>query len=131
MNMPRLFSALTALLSGDLLAEMLRLLKALEYGYRRYEIIQEWRELVEKLKSVAREVLGPDTRVCVFGSVVRGRYTAASDVDALIVAESAQRLEVSSGAEDSSRRGSGDRVPRSQPSRDPLGEESWYLEDFG
>ena len=115
--------------------EVSRLLKALEYGYRRYRMIREWRRLVEKLKSVAREVLGPDTRVCVFGSVVRGRYTAASDVDVLIVSPRVpsdwrSRAELKIALEEALGIGPLDPNPL-EIHLVRSGEESWYLEHLG
>lgn len=50
----------------------------------RAEIIDKWREYVAKLAAAVKDVL-PDSRVYVFGSVVKGEATAASDIDVLIV----------------------------------------------
>jgi len=56
----------------------------LEFSRRRYEMIRNWRELVSRLKDVVKRIL-PDAKVYVFGSVVEGRYTAASDIDVLVI----------------------------------------------
>lgn len=50
----------------------------------RAEIIERWREYVAKLAVAVKNVL-PDSRIYVFGSVVKGEATAASDIDVLIV----------------------------------------------
>jgi predicted nucleotidyltransferase len=58
--------------------------KYLEILKMRAEIIDKWREYVVKLAAAVKDVL-PDSRVYVFGSVVKGEATAASDIDVLIV----------------------------------------------
>jgi len=42
--------------------------------------------VAEKVKEAARKIAG-DAKVYVFGSALTGRYTAASDVDILLVAD--------------------------------------------
>jgi len=54
---------------------------------QRAEMARKWREWVPRLAEAAREVLGGDVEVYVFGSAAEGRPTAASDVDVLIVVE--------------------------------------------
>jgi len=58
--------------------------KYLEILKMRAEIIDKWREYVAKLTAAVKDVL-PDSRVYVFGSVVKSEATAASDIDVLIV----------------------------------------------
>ncbi len=55
---------------------------------QRAEMAKKWREWVPRLVEAAREVLGDDVEVYVFGSAAEGRLTAASDVDVLVVVES-------------------------------------------
>ncbi len=47
----------------------------------------DWREVAVKIARAAREVLGEDARVYVFGSAVKGETTAASDLDVAVVVE--------------------------------------------
>ncbi len=54
---------------------------------RRAEIVRKWREYTAKVAEAARKVL-PDSRVYVFGSVVKGEATGGSDIDVLIVSKS-------------------------------------------
>ncbi len=50
------------------------------------KLVHDWRLWSEAIARAAVEVLGP-CEVYVFGSVVEGRVTGASDVDILIVAD--------------------------------------------
>ncbi len=61
--------------------------KYLEILKMRAEIIEKWREYVAKLAATVKNVL-PDSRIYVFGSVVKGEATAGSDIDVLIVSKS-------------------------------------------
>jgi hypothetical protein len=56
----------------------------IEEGKRALEALRKYREAAEKVKEAARKIAG-DAKVYVFGSALTGRYTAASDVDILIV----------------------------------------------
>ncbi len=58
----------------------------IEEGRRALEALRRYREVAERSKEAARRV-AKDARVYVFGSVLTGRYTAASDIDILIVAD--------------------------------------------
>ena len=56
---------------------------------RRYELrvlglISNYLEVVKKIKEIVRR-LDPHARVYVFGSVVKGEYTGASDIDVLVI----------------------------------------------
>ena len=58
---------------------------------RRYEAtvleyLRNYIEVARRVKEIVRRI-DPNVRVYVFGSVVRGKYTAASDIDVLIVTE--------------------------------------------
>lgn len=46
--------------------------------------MRNYREVAKKVGSIV-ERFDPEARVYVFGSVVRGNYTAASDIDILVV----------------------------------------------
>lgn len=49
-------------------------------------MLERHAELLKKVKQLVREV-DPKARVYLFGSVVRGEATAASDIDILVVTE--------------------------------------------
>jgi len=46
-------------------------------------------EVARRVKGIVRSI-DPDARVYVFGSVVRGDYTASSDIDLLVVTSNAK-----------------------------------------
>jgi predicted nucleotidyltransferase len=58
----------------------------IEEGERALEAVRKYREVAEKVKEAARKIAG-DAKVYVFGSVLTSRYTAARDIDILIVAD--------------------------------------------
>lgn len=47
-------------------------------------MLKNYREIVKEVKGVVKEI-DPSAEVYVFGSVVRGTYTAASDIDVLVI----------------------------------------------
>ncbi len=57
---------------------------------RRYrdimEYLRNYLDIVKTVKDIVRRY-DPKSRVYVFGSVVKGRYTAASDIDILVVTD--------------------------------------------
>ena len=54
------------------------------YYLRNYmKVVREVRDIVRKID--------PDARVYVFGSVVRGKFTASSDIDVMVVTERIER----------------------------------------
>lgn len=55
-----------------------------EEGRRTLEALRNFMEVGRKVKKMVQE-FWPNARVYVFGSSVRGRYTASSDIDILIV----------------------------------------------
>lgn len=57
---------------------------------REYEALRNYREIAERVKMLVLEE-DPQAKVYVFGSVVRGRYTAASDIDILVVTTNIDR----------------------------------------
>ncbi len=50
------------------------------------EFLRNYIEIASKIKKIAREY-DDSARVIVFGSVIRGTYNAASDLDVLIISE--------------------------------------------
>ncbi|MCD6368772.1 MAG: nucleotidyltransferase domain-containing protein [Thermoproteales archaeon] len=50
------------------------------------EYLQNYMKIARKVKEIVKKV-DPNARVYVFGSVVKGKYTAASDIDILVVTE--------------------------------------------
>lgn len=46
--------------------------------------LKNYRSIAERVKSIAMKY-DPEVEVYVFGSIVRGTYTAASDIDILVV----------------------------------------------
>jgi predicted nucleotidyltransferase len=58
----------------------------IEEGKKALEAHLKYREVAEKVKEIARKIAG-DAKVYVFGSALTGRYTAASDIDILIVTD--------------------------------------------
>jgi len=52
----------------------------------RAEIVKKWKEYATKIVEVTKTIL-PDSRVYVFGSVVKGEATGGSDIDILIVSK--------------------------------------------
>lgn len=65
---------------------------AVKYGYRRYLLLKNWRSIVQRLLRTVCRALG-DAEVYVFGSVVEGRFTVASDIDVLIVSSRVEESE--------------------------------------
>jgi len=49
-----------------------------------YRALENYREVAEEVKRIVLE-LDPQAEVYVFGSVVRGLYTASSDIDILVI----------------------------------------------
>ena len=62
------------------------MLSLLEARLRMKELAENWRFWSKKIAYASRELLG-NCEVYVFGSVVRGKATGASDVDILIVSD--------------------------------------------
>ncbi|MCC6020908.1 MAG: nucleotidyltransferase domain-containing protein [Thermoproteaceae archaeon] len=67
----------------------------IEEGRRALEALGRYREIAKRVKEIVAGTVG-GARVFVFGSVLTGRYTAASDIDIFVVAgvdrETAARL---------------------------------------
>ena len=56
------------------------------YSNRILEMLKDYQRIAVRVKEIVRK-FDPKARVFVFGSVVRGRFTGASDIDILIVTE--------------------------------------------
>jgi len=53
-------------------------------GYMYFKSLENYREIVEKVKELAL-ARWPKAELYIFGSIARGKYTASSDLDILIV----------------------------------------------
>ena len=49
-------------------------------------MLRKYREIAREVKDIVKKI-DPNSETYVFGSVVRGRYTGASDIDILIITE--------------------------------------------
>lgn len=59
-------------------------------GKEALEYLKNYREVATSVKEVIKEYY-KDARIFVFGSVVRGEYTASSDIDILVVSDEVNR----------------------------------------
>lgn len=59
-------------------------------GQRTLEHLRRYREIAQRVKTIAQAACA-GARVYAFGSVVTGRFTAASDIDLLIVCDELQK----------------------------------------
>jgi len=50
------------------------------------EYLKNYRVVAERVKEIVK-LLDPSAKIYVFGSVVRGLYTASSDIDILVITE--------------------------------------------
>ena len=50
------------------------------------KFLKDYTQTARRVKEIVKEI-DPKVRVYVFGSVVKGRYTASSDIDILVVTE--------------------------------------------
>ncbi len=66
----------------------------IEEGKKALEALSNFMEVGKKLKSLVLE-LWPNAKVYLFGSSVKGKYTASSDIDILIVVEGVSYEEAS------------------------------------
>jgi len=55
-----------------------------EWLSKRLHLLRNWRSIVDSVASVLKDTI-PGVEVYVFGSVVEGRVTGASDIDLLVV----------------------------------------------
>ena len=63
-------------------------------GRERLESLREYREMAKKIKEIVTKKY-EGAKVYVFGSVIKGEFTAASDVDILIVCDDIDREKAS------------------------------------
>lgn len=56
------------------------------YEVRMREYLRDYMKVANEVKKIIHEI-DPNSRVYVFGSVVKGRYTASSDIDILVITE--------------------------------------------
>lgn len=56
------------------------------YENKILDYLRNYRHVARKVKEIVSSI-DPEARVFVFGSVVKGEYTASSDIDILIVSE--------------------------------------------
>lgn len=52
--------------------------------------LKNYMEVVHEVRDIIRKI-DPDARVYVFGSLVRGKFTASSDIDLIVVTEKVER----------------------------------------
>ena len=64
----------------------------IESGRRALRHLSNYRAVAGRIRDIVKSYWG-DARVYVFGSAVEGRYTAASDIDILIVVDGVSRDE--------------------------------------
>ncbi|MBO3802203.1 MAG: nucleotidyltransferase domain-containing protein [Candidatus Brockarchaeota archaeon] len=53
-------------------------------------MVKNWKEYIAKIAGAVKSIL-PDSKIYVFGSVVKGESTGGSDVDVLIVSKNVPR----------------------------------------
>lgn len=53
-------------------------------------MLKEYRKVAEEVKAIVRSI-DPQAEVYVFGSVVRGKFTGASDIDILVITDRVDR----------------------------------------
>lgn len=58
--------------------------KVIMIGYRYFKSLESHREIAEKVKQIVLSKW-PNAELYIFGSTVKGNYTATSDIDILIV----------------------------------------------
>jgi predicted nucleotidyltransferase len=58
--------------------------KVIMTGYRHFKILENYKEIAEKVKQIVLSKW-PNAELYIFGSTVKGNYTATSDIDLLIV----------------------------------------------
>ncbi|MEM0232108.1 MAG: nucleotidyltransferase domain-containing protein [Candidatus Methanomethylicaceae archaeon] len=56
----------------------------IEEGLKALKAMEKHMEIVKKIKEIALSRV-PDAKVYLFGSIIEGKYTAASDIDVLII----------------------------------------------
>lgn len=59
---------------------------SIKYNIRKLKLLNNYMAIAKKVKEITTK-FDPDAEVYVFGSVVEGRITGASDIDILIISE--------------------------------------------
>lgn len=54
---------------------------------RKLEYFKNYLKYAQKIKKKAQELLGKDTKVLVFGSIVKGNWGTNSDIDVLVISK--------------------------------------------
>ena len=57
---------------------------SIPYEYRVYDLLRSYRSVLRKVKEVIHRI-DPSAEIYVFGSIVTGKYTGASDIDVLVI----------------------------------------------
>jgi len=65
--------------------------RSLDISWERVKILKDWRKYANEIASSTKKILGDNARIYVFGSAVKEKLTAISDVDILIVSEKVPR----------------------------------------
>jgi len=60
------------------------------YEYRVYGLLENYKKVLKKVKEIVHSI-DPVAEIYVFGSVVRGEFTGASDIDVLIITNNIEK----------------------------------------
>lgn len=60
------------------------------YEYRIYGLLENYKKVLKKVKEIVHSI-DPVAEIYVFGSVVRGEFTGASDIDVLIITKNIEK----------------------------------------
>jgi predicted nucleotidyltransferase len=55
-----------------------------------YNQLKNWKEIAKRVKEIVSRI-DPSAEIYVFGSVVRGEYTGASDIDILVITNNIEK----------------------------------------
>ncbi|ABN69778.1 DNA polymerase, beta domain protein region [Staphylothermus marinus F1] len=55
-----------------------------KYENKIYDQLKNYRRIAEEVKKIIKKI-DPEAKIYVFGSVVRGKFTGASDIDILVI----------------------------------------------
>ncbi len=59
---------------------------SIPYKYKVYNILKNYRGILQRVKEIIHRI-DPSAEIYVFGSVVEGKYTGASDIDVLVITD--------------------------------------------
>ncbi len=57
---------------------------SIPYEYKVYSLLKNYKLVLQKVKELVKKI-DPSAEVYVFGSIVTGKYTGASDIDVLVI----------------------------------------------